>query len=361
MSRISRQVILGSSLLLSVAATARADKLVLVAGGGDKGDGAPATEARLHHPFGIDFDKSGAMFIAELEGGHVHRVDAKGIFSTIAGTGEKTGDAGDGGPAKKATFNGMHSLAVAPSGEIYIADTWNNRVRKIDPKEGTISPFAGTGKKAYAGDDGPALKADCGGIYCVAFGPDAKTLYLADLDNRRIRAVDMSSGVMRLIAGNGERGVPADGAVAREAPLVDPRAVAEDGDGNVYVLERSGHALRVVDRAGRIRTIAGTGQPGPAGDNGPALAATLRGPKHLCLDRDGSVIIADTDNHVIRKYLPKEGKLVRVAGSGKMGNAGVGGPLDKTELNQPHGVYVDKSGTLYIVDSHNNRVLRIVK
>lgn len=359
MPDISRLIVLSSTLLFS--AVARADKVVLVAGGGDKGDGAPAIEARLHHPFGVDFDKSGAMFIAELEGGHVHRVDAKGIFSTIAGTGEKTGDAGDGGPAVKATFNGMHSLAIAPTGEIYIADTWNNRVRRIDLKTGTIHPFAGTGKKAYAGDDGPAVKADCGGIYCVAFSPDAKTLYLADLDNRRIRAVEMSSGTIRLIAGNGNRGVPADGADARQAPLVDPRAVAADGDGNVYVLERSGHALRVVDRAGKIRTVAGTGQPGPAGDDGPALAATLRGPKHLCLDRDGNVLIADTDNHVIRKFLPKEGKLVRVAGTGKMGDAGLDGPPDKVELNQPHGVYVDTNGTVYIVDSHNNRVLKMMK
>ena len=360
MSRFILFAAVGSAALI-FAGSARADRVVLVAGGGDKGDGAPATEARLHQPFGVDFDRSGAMFIVELEGGHVHRVDARGTFSTVAGTGEMKGDAGDGGSAKTATFNGMHSLAIAPSGEIYIADTWNNRVRKIDPKSRTISAFAGTGKKTYAGDGGPAVSAECGGIYCVAFAPDAKTLYLADLDNRRIRAVDMASGTIRLVAGNGERGVPEDGSVARDAPLVDPRAVAADGEGNVYILERGGHALRVVDRTGKIRTVAGTGKAGPAGDDGPALAATLRGPKHLCLDRDGNVIIADTDNHVIRKYLPTEGKLVHVAGTGKTGTAGVGGPPEKVELNQPHGVLVDATGTLFIVDSLNNRVLKIAK
>jgi sugar lactone lactonase YvrE len=357
----SIRFVVAVAVLSSLPGAARAEKILLVAGGGEEGEGAPASESRLHHPFGVDFDKSGSMFIAELDGGRVHRVDSRGIISTIAGTGEEKGDAGDGGPAKKATFNGMHSLAIAPTGDVYIADTWNNRVRRIDQKSGTISAFAGTGQKAYAGDDGPAAKADCGGIYCIAFSPDAKTLYLADLDNRRIRAVDMASGVIRLIAGNGQRGVPADGAAAREAPLVDPRAVAADGDGNVYVLERGDHALRVVDRAGKIRTIAGTGKAGPAGDDGPALAATLRGPKHLCLDRGGNVLIADTDNHVIRKYLPKEGKLVRIAGTGKIGSTGVGGPPDKVELNQPHGVFVDAVGTLYIVDSWNSRVLKIVK
>jgi sugar lactone lactonase YvrE len=357
----SIRFVVAVAVLSSLPGTARAEKIVLVAGGGEEGEGAPASEARLHHPFGVDFDKSGAMFIAELEGGRVHRVDSRGIFSTIAGTGEEKGDAGDGGPAKKATFNGMHSLAIAPTGDVYIADTWNNRVRRIDQKSGAISAFTGTGQKAYSGDDGPAITADCGGIYCIAFSPDAKTLYLADLDNRRVRAVDMASGIIRLIAGNGQRGVPADGAVAREAPLVDPRAVAADGDGNVYILERGGHALRVVDRAGKVRTIAGTGKAGPAGDDSPALAATLRGPKHLCVDRGGNVIIADTDNHVIRKYLPKEGKLVRTAGTGKTGSTGVGGPPDKVELNQPHGVSVDGVGTLYIVDSWNNRVLKVVK
>jgi sugar lactone lactonase YvrE len=224
-----------------------------------------------------------------------------------------------------------------------------------------ISAFAGTGRKGYAGDGGPAAKADCGGIYCVAFSPDAKTLYLADLDNRRIRAVDMRTGTIELVAGNGERGIPDDGSMARDAPLADPRAVAADADGNVYILERGGHALRVVDRSGPIRTVAGTGKAGPAGDDGPALQATLRGPKHLCLDRSGNVIVADTDNHVIRKFLPKEGRIVRVAGSGKTGTGGLGGPPEKVELNQPHGVHVDASGTLFIVDSLNNRVLKIVK
>ena len=347
--------------LATVVGPARAERLVLVAGGGDKGDGAPAAEARLHSPFGIDFDSSHTMYIAELEGGHVHRIDPQGILTTIAGTGSEKGDAGDNGPAKEATFNGMHSLAIAPSGEIYVADTWNNRVRKIDPRSARITPFAGTGKKEYSGDGGPALKAGCGGIYCVAFSPDSKTLYLADLDNRRIRAVDMAAGVIRLIAGNGAEGVPADGALAREAPLVDPRAVAADREGNVYVLERGGHALRVVDRDGKIRTVAGTGKAGPANESGPALAATLRGPKHLCLDREGNVIVADTDNHVIRKYLPKEKTLVKIAGTGKAGSAGVGGPPDKVEFNQPHGVHVDREGTLYIVDSLNNRILKMVK
>ncbi|MBI3864437.1 MAG: hypothetical protein HY290_21350 [Planctomycetia bacterium] len=341
--------------------TALADQVVLVAGGGDKDqDGVPATQARLHNPFGIDFDSSGTMYIVELEGGHVHKADSKGIFSTIAGNGKK-GDAGDGGPAKNAVFNAMHNLAIAPSGDVYIADTLNNRVRKLDPRTGTIGPFAGTGKKGDSGDGGPALKAEFGGVYCITFAPDNKTLHLVDLDHRRVHAVDMRSGLVSLVAGNGQRGVPADGAAAREAPLVDPRAVCSDEHGNVYILERSGNALRVVDRAGKIRTVAGTGKAGPSVADCPALEATLRGPKHLCLDRDGNVIIADTDNHVIRKFLVKEKRLVQIAGTGKKGTAGIGGPPDQLEMNQPHGVYVSPAGVLYIVDSWNDRVLKIEK
>ena len=150
-------------------------------------------------------------------------------------------------------------------------------------------------------------------------------MYLADLDNRRIRMIDLKTNVITTVAGNGAKGVPKDGSEATTAPLVDPRAVAVDSKGNVYVLERAGNALRVVDAAGKIRTVVGTGAKGATGDGGNALKATLNGPKHLCIDRAGNVLIADTENHLIRKYLPAEGKIVRVAGSGKKGPAASAG------------------------------------
>jgi DNA-binding beta-propeller fold protein YncE len=140
---------------------------------------------------------------------------------------------------------------------------------------------------------------------------------------------------------------------------MDPRAVAVDAAGNVYILERGGHALRVVDVNGKIRTVVGTGKSGASGDGSDARQATLNGPKHLCIDAEGNVLIADTENHLIRKYLPKEGKIVRLAGTGKKGMAGVGGNPLQAELNQPHGVQVDPSGVLYIADSSNHRILRI--
>lgn len=346
-------------LCLSAAATARAERIELVAGGDKPVAALPAVESELDGPFGIDFGPDGAKYLVEISGGRVLKVDSAGILTRIAGANVK-GSKGDGGPALDAEFNGMHSLAIAPSGEMYVADTWNHRVRKIDLKTGLITNVAGTDEKGFSGDGGSATAAQTGDIYCVALGPDGKQLYLADLGNKRIRKVDLATGVITTVAGNGKAGVPPDGADAATSPLVDPRAVAVDSQNNVYILERQGNALRVVDPAGKIRTVVGTGAKGYSGDGGDAKLAMMNGPKHLCVDRDDNVLIADAENHVIRKYLPKSGKIVRVAGTGKKGTAGVGGsPLDM-QLNRPHGVAVHKSGTIYIVDSSNNRVLKIV-
>lgn len=353
-----RVLLLATILCALGAVPAQADKLMLVAGTGSSAERVPATEAKLDGPFAIDFDRSGSAFVAEMTGQRVLRIDPQGILTRFAGTGEQ-GNTGDGGPALAAQFNGMHSLAVSAQGDVYVADTWNNRVRKIDARTGEISAFAGTGQKGFSGDGGPAAEAEFGGVYCLAFGPGERQLYVADLDNRRIRTIDLESGVVTTVAGNGERGVPHDGADARSAPLVDPRAVTVDREGNVYILERSGHALRRVDTAGSIRTVAGTGEHGMRGDGGDALKTQLNGPKHLCMDLDGSVLIADTENHLVRRYLPEQGRIERVAGTGHKGSAGLGGPPEQAELSQPHGVYVHADGTMYIVDSSNHRVLKI--
>lgn len=334
-------------LVCCLANGAHADKLAIAIG----------ADAKLDEPFGVGFDKTGNMFIIEITG-RLLKADGKGAVTTIAGASKK-GYEGDGGPAAKALFNGPHHLLVAPNDDIYIADTWNWCVRKIDAKTGTITTIAGTGKKGFSGDGGPATRADCGGIYALALDAKAERLYLADLDNRRIRMVELATGVIRTIAGNGQKGVPTDGSEAKTAPLVDPRAVAVDAKGNVYILERAGHALRVVTPDGKIKTVAGTGKQGATGDGGDARQATLNGPKHLCIDLDGNVLIADAENNLVRKYLPPEGKIVRVAGTGKKGAAGVGGPPEKAELARPHGVYVHSSGVLYITDSYNNRVVKI--
>jgi len=338
----------------------RAEKIVLAAGGGAAEKDAPAEQCALHEPFDVEFSPAGEMVIAEMEhGNRILKVDARGILRVIAGTGAK-GYLGDGGPATAASFSGVHNLAVLPGGDLLLADSFSNALRRIDAKTGLIQTMAGDGKKGFRGDGGPAAAAQFSTLIQISLDPAGAQLYLADIGNRRVRRIDLASGVISTVAGNGKTGIPPDGAEAVAAPLVDPRAVVPDAAGGFYVLERSGNALRYVDPAGKIKTVAGTGQKGFSGDGGSALAATLNGPKYVALDQDGSVLIADAENNVVRRYTPKTGLITRVAGTGKPGAAGLGGDPLQCQLRRPHGVTVARDGTLFITDSYNDRVLKIV-
>ncbi|MGH7946260.1 MAG: hypothetical protein ACREH8_18735 [Opitutaceae bacterium] len=332
-------------------AALRAEKIVRVAGGDEDRTGIPATRTKLLEPFGTGFDAAGNMFIIEMASGNrLLKMDSAGTLHHIAGQ-RTPGDAGDGGTALDARFNGPHNLAVTPDGNVLIADTWNGRVRRVDVKVATVSTLPGFNV--------PAERARASGPYCVTLDFTGTQLLIADL--RRIHAIDLKSGASRVVAGNGQKGVPTDGAPAVDAPLFDPRAVAVDRKGNVYILERGGHSLRVVGRDGKIRTVVNAaGKKGADGDGGDALGATMNGPKHLCVDRDDNVIIADAENHLIRKYVPATGKILRVAGNGRKGAAGLNGPPEQCELSRPHGVTVHRDGTLFITDSYNNRILKIV-
>lgn len=339
--------------VLAVASwTVQAEHLVLVAGGDKDAVDIPALEAKLKEPFGSEFDAAGNMYVIEMvSGNRLLKVDTKGKLTHIAGTGQP-GDAGDGGAALAAQFNGPHNLAVLPDGNVLIADTWNGRVRKVDVKSGKVTALEGFNV------EGP--KAKGAGPYCINLDFSGTKLYIADL--RRVHMVDLKTGKAKVIAGNGQKGVPTDGSVATESPLVDPRAVAADRLGNVYILERNGNALRVVDKEGKIRTVVNaSGKKGGTGDGGLALEATMNGPKFICVDKDNSVIIADAENHIIRRYQPKDGMITRIAGTGVKGNTGIGGDPTKAQLARPHGVTIHpKTGELYITDSYNNRVLKIV-
>jgi len=326
--------------------TARgAEKVVLVAGG----EGA-AADQKLVSPFGVEFDSKGNLLIIEFAS-RLLAMSPDGKLSVICGDGVK-GDSGDGGPAKAAKVNAPHAIAVDKEGGILIADTLNHKVRRIDAKTGIITTIAGT-TKGYSGDGGPAAKAQFSGIYCISLNPDKSKLVITDLDNKRVRVMDLATGIVTLAAGNGQRGLPADGALAAEGPLTDPRAAAMDSKGNVYVLERGGNALRVVDAAGTIRTLI----PGGKTAKDPS---EIKGPKHLWITPSDDVLVTDTDHHRIIKWLAKEQKIAPVMGTGKVGSAGVGGPPASVELSQPHGVYLSSDGVLYVCDSYNHRILKVV-
>ena len=303
---------------------------------------------QLDSPFGLGFDSQQNMYIVELSGGRVHRMDTGGNLNTIAGDGSKGYD-GDGGPAANATFDGMHNLAATPDGDLYISDSWNHCVRKIDGKSGIISTIAGTGKAGFSGDGGPASKATFDFLMCVSLNATQDKLYVADLKNRRVRMIDLKSGLVTTVAGNGKKGVPQNGAQANESPLIDPRAVAIDSKNNLYILERSGHALRMVTPDGKIQTVAGTGKAGDA--VGQALQAEFNSPKHLAIDQDDNVIIADDQNARIIRYDRQRGTVTSILGKG----------VDKPKrgLLRPHGVCVHEDGSIFIVDTGHHRILRL--
>jgi sugar lactone lactonase YvrE len=326
-----------------------------VAGGGAGPLGGPATEARLIEPFGVAFDKQSNWYICEYKGRRITKVDPKGTITLFAGRESNSQDP-EGPVGSQLIFNDPHGLVISKDQQMYIADTLNHRAIKIDLKTGRAVTVAGTGRPGYSGDGGPAINATFNQLYAVDVNPAGDKLDLTDLQNRRIRRLDLRSGIVTTIAGNGQAGIPADGAEAVQSPLVDPRATAVDSKGNVYILERRGNALRVLDRNGRIRTLIGPENPPHSKvERGP----DLNGPKHLCIDLQGNVIIADSEIHLIRKYNPKDGTTVVIAGTGEKGDRLVSDDPLKTQLNRPHGVFVHPSGALYISDSDNHRVLKL--
>jgi hypothetical protein len=304
-------------------------------------------ESPLKRPFGVDFDSAGRMYVVELEGGRVFRLDPDRTLHHISGDGSAS-FSGDGGPFSAATFNGMHNCAITNDDQLLIADSWNHRVRRVDLRTGEISTLAGNGAAGFAGDGGPAAEASFDFVMCISLNPASNRLHIADLRNRRIRTVEFGTGIVRTIAGNGLRGVPRDGAPAVAEPLQDPRAVAEDSLGNVYVLERGGHALRVVRPDGTINTVAGNGERGLR--DGSALDAQLASPKHICIDDRDRVFIADDQNAAIRLFDPRSGLVTTVLGRG------FGDP--RITLKNPHGVSWH-AGWLYVVDTGHNRILRM--
>ena len=301
----------------------------------------------LKSPFGVDFNTYGDMWIVELEGGRVHRFEVAGELHLAGGDGTKSYH-GDGGNLGAATFNGMHNCAVTPNGDLYIADSWNHCIRKVNAATGVISTIAGTGQQGFSGDGGPATAATFDFVMCITLNPANDVLHIADLNNHRIRALDLTSGLLTTVAGNGKKGIPKDGDVAVQSPLVDPRAVAEDSQGRIWILERSGHALRVVLPDGTIQTVAGTGTKGFV--DGRGLISQFGSPKHLCLDDADNVYLADDENAAIRRFDSRTHEVTTILGKGQ-GDA-------RIKLSHPHGVTWEQ-GWLYVVDMGHNRILRM--
>ena len=325
---------------------------------GGSGDGGPATAAQIDNPFGVVRGPDGAMWFCEYTGQRIRRVAPDGTISTMAGTGAK-GYSGDGGPALKATFNLPHEIRFDKEGNYYLTDMTNHAIRRVDAKTGIITTFAGTGKAGYSGDGGPADKAELKQPHSLQFGADGN-LYICDIGNHVIRCVDMKTKIITTFAGTGKAGVTPDGAPIKGTPLKGPRSMDVDKDGNFWLATREGNQVFKIDpKAGIIHHIAGTGKSGFTGHGGPAKDALLSGPKGIAVAPDGNVWLADCESHSIRMIDMKSGNIELIAGTGVKGNGTDANPL-KCEMARPHGVFVDADGSVFIGDSESHRV-RVLK
>ena len=336
---------------------------------GFSGDGGPAIAAQLYLPTGIALDRAGNLFISERGNNRVRRLSTGGIITTVAGTGKGSYSSvagpgpGDGGPATGAALVGPAGLAVDASGNLFIADLYNNRVRKVSP-DGVITTVAGNGA-AYnsSGDGGPAVDAQVASPIGVAVD-GAGNLFVLQLGySGRVREVS-PDGTISTVAGSGLFGLSGDGGPATGAALANPFAMAFDAAGNLYIADAANYRIRKISQSGIITTVAGNGgggfsmYQGPSGDGGPARDAHLSFPFSVAADSKGNLFIADTVGQRIRQVSP-DGMIGTVAGTGAAGFSGDGGRAIDAQLNGPIGLAVDGGGNLYFIDASNYRIRKI--
>ena len=333
-----------------------------IAGTGNKsfsGDGGPAKLAALNVAVDVSADRSGNLFIADQFNHRIRKIAPDGTISTVAGNGTP-GFSGDGGPAVSAQINTPIGIFADGSGNLYIADVGNQRIRKVDPS-GTITTIAGNGSRGYSGDGGPAINASF--YNCVRVIVDSSgNVLVADQSDHRIRRIT-PAGIISTFAGNGV-GTPAtgafsgDGGPAVSASLNNPTALTVDAAGVVYFSDQFNQRIRKIAVDGTITTIAGIGSPGFAGDGGPAAAASLNYPGGITVDAAGNLYVND-DNNFRTRRIAANGTITTIAGNGAEGFAGDGGPATAASLDGNFGVTLDQSGNLYIADSTNNRIREI--
>ena len=339
-----------SCALLLLVTPLHAATVTIVIGTGDPG----LSDTQVANPYGLVVGPDGALYFCDLDNQRIRRLDlTTGRTTTVAGNGER-GYSGDGGAATDAALNMPHEVRFDPDGHLYIVERDNHTVRRVDATTGIISTVAGTGEAGFSGDGGPARAARLRQPHSIAFDPEGRLL-ICDIGNHRIRRVDLTTGTIETWAGTGEQAPTPDGAPLRGTPLNGPRAMALDPNGNLYLALREGNAIYRIDLATQtIHHVAGTGEQGHTGDGGPAVRATLGGPKGLAYDT-GRLYIADTENHAIRLIDLEMGVISTVLGDGERGDGPTGDPL-RCRLARPHGVFVDAGGRLYVGDSEAHRI-----
>ena len=360
--------LLGSAL---VAGTATGSLSVLnpgiidtVAGDGEKffiSDNVPAIQAPIFLPYGVIVDPAGNIYLSDTNNNRIRRVDAlSGLISTIAGNGV-SGYSGDGGVATQASINQPGGLIMDGAGNIFFADSGNDIIRRIDAVSGIITTIAGVPMtQGYFGDGGAAILANLSSPRGITFDA-AGDLFIADTGNNVIRKVDSTTGKISTVAGDWPAvGYNGDTILATTAWLNSPWTVSVGADNSLYIADLYNNRVRKVSSGGEISTVAGTGTRGFTGDDGPATAADLNEPISVILDPAGDLYIADEGNNRVRKVYASTGIIETVTGNDSEQFAGDGGPANQASLNAPFALFFDQSGNLFLSDTLNNRIRSIL-
>jgi sugar lactone lactonase YvrE len=314
------------------------------------GDGGPATVATVNAPFGVAYDLAGNLYVGEFNGHRVRKVSPSGVITAFAGTGVQS-STGDGGPATSATIDTPWSLATDFAGNVYIADSNANKIRKVSPS-GIITTFAGTGVQGDTGDDGPATAAQIHNPKGLAIDAQGRVLFTDGLN--RIRRIG-TDGIINTIAGT-SNGFSGDGGPATAAKFQSPSFLAFDRNQNLLVSDTGNYRIRRIDHAtGVVSTIAGNGTFADTGDGGPATSAALNVAYGLAVDGANNVFLSEESGNRVRR-ISASGTITAMAGTGVLGFGGDGGPATAAQLSHSYGLAIDPFGNLAIADGSNSRI-----
>lgn len=353
--------ILVTAILLSCVQCQAAEVVTIAGTGVKKYDPTKKTavSAPCGEPYGISKGPDGALYICEIASHVVRRLDEKtGQITTVAGNGTQ-GYSGDGGLATSAQLNEPYEVRFDAAGNMYFVEMKNNIVRKVDT-QGIISTVAGSGQIGFSGDGGPATKAKLNRPHSIGLDR-AGQLYICDIGNHRLRIVDLQAGTIDTFSGTGEKKKTPDGSPVKGTPLNGPRALDFDGKHSLYLALREGNSVFRIDlKTKTLHHLAGTGKKGFTGHGGPAKQATLSGPKGIAIGPNGDVYLADTESHTVRVIRAASGIIETVLGDGKNGDGPDGTPL-KCRTARPHGIFVDGNANVYVGDSENYKVRKLIQ
>jgi DNA-binding beta-propeller fold protein YncE len=358
------QIILAAVFAASIG-DARADglnyRIKTIAGNGQPGDtparGGPAGDVPVDLPFGVEYGPDAALYITTVGSHRVLRLDPKsGTLTSVVGNGRK-GYSGDGGPAAQAALNEPYEVRFDSRGNMVIVEMQNHLIRRVDAKSGVISTLAGDGVSGDRGDGGPAKQARFHNPHSIALD-ESDNIYISDLSNHRVRRIDSQTHEIQTLAGNGAKGYPEDGGVAKTQALITPQGLAVHG-GGLWIASFQGHVVwRLELSTGNIHRMAGTGRPGYSGDGGAPLQATFDGPRGVAMSRAGTLYVVEGENNVVRAFDTIGGSISTIAGAGPRQHvyAGDGVPAVGAPLWQPHGICLSRDGSLVLSDTKNHRV-----